>query len=256
MAIPLLSCAGEKRSGDERFTIKAKGLFITGTDTGVGKTLFAAGLAAALCHRGIDVGVMKPAESGCRRDGTVLVAEDAAFLRRAARSSDDMSLVNPYALEHPLAPGMAAELEGVRIDLGVIRRAYQALASMHDLVLVEGAGGMLVPLGGDLFMADLARELGLAVLVVARASLGTINHSLLTVRYTLSRGLVVLGLVVNNTSPQSGEAERLNTAALRRWSGVPVLGELPYIQKTSAPCLVQAVADNVDLEQILTWLRR
>lgn len=234
-----------------------KGILITGTDTGVGKTLVAGGLAALLRERGIDVGVMKPAESGCRPENGSLVPEDALFLREMSGCRDELSLINPYALEHPLAPALAAELEGVDIRLEVIREAYFTLASRHDVVLVEGAGGLLVPLTPHCFMADLARELGeLPVLVVVRGLLGTINHTLLTLYYARREGIGVLGIVMNHTTPQYGLAESLNADALRRWGGGPFLGSLPFLPSLDPESVKEAVRSNLNLEPLLEWLRR
>ncbi|MDP2951749.1 MAG: dethiobiotin synthase [Chloroflexota bacterium] len=234
-----------------------KGIFISGTDTGVGKTLVAGGLAALLKEKGIDVGVMKPAESGCRREKGRLMPEDALFLKEMAGCQDELELINPYALEHPLAPALAAELEGVDIRLEVIRQAYNTLASRHDVVLVEGAGGMLVPLAPRCFMADLARELGgLPVLLVVRALLGTINHTLLSLYYARREGIEVLGIVMNHTSPPSGLAESLNADALQRWGARPFLGSLPFLPRVDSEDIKEAIKANLNLEPLLTWLRR
>ena len=233
------------------------GIFITGTDTGVGKTLVTGGLAALLQERGIDVGVMKPVESGCRRENGSLVPEDALFLKEMSGCQDELQLINPYALEHPLAPALAAELEGVDIRLEVIREAYLILASRHELVLVEGAGGMLVPIAAHYFMADLARELGgLPLLVVARALLGTINHTLLTLYYARREGTEVLGIVMNHTSPQQGLAESLNREALYRWGEVPFLGSLPFLPNPDPESIKRAIKANLDVTSIGTLLRR
>ncbi len=233
------------------------GIFITGTDTDVGKTLVTGGLAALLQESGIDVGVMKPVESGCRRESSGLVPEDALFLREMSGCRDELELINPYALEHPLAPAVAAELEGVDIQLEVIREAYITLASRHELVLVEGAGGILAPVTARCFMADLARELGgLPLLVVARAMLGTINHTLLTLYYARREGVDVLGIVMNHTSPQYGLVESLNREALRRWGGVPFLGSLPFLPSTDPDSIKKAIKANLNLKSMWTLLRR
>jgi dethiobiotin synthetase len=232
-----------------------KGIFITGTDTGVGKTLVAAGLAAVLQEKGIDVGVMKPAESGCRRENGLLIAEDALFLRKMSGSQDEVKLVNPYPLEHPLAPALAAEIEGVEIRLEVIREAYLTLASRHDLVLVEGAGGMLVPLTSGRLMIDLAKELGgLPILIVTRMILGTLNHTLLSLYYARKEGMDVLGVVMNHLSPQQGLAESLNPQAMRQWGQAPFLGSLPFLPNTNKESIVKAVKTALNVEPVMLWL--
>jgi len=233
-----------------------KGILVTGTDTGVGKSLVTGGLAAVLRESGVDVGVMKPAESGCRREDGILIPEDAIFLREMSCCRDELELINPYALEHPLAPAMAAELEGVEIRLEVIREAYFALASRHEVVLVEGAGGMLVPLASHFFMADLIRELGgLPLLLVTRAVLGTINHTLLTLYYARRERMKVLGIIMNHSSPNDGLAESLNLGALQRWGETSFLSNLPFLPHTDKESIKQALKANLNLDSIKTWLQ-
>ncbi len=234
-----------------------KGIFVTGTDTGVGKTLVAGGIAALLRESGIDAGVMKPAESGCRRENGVLIPEDAIFLKEMSGCQDELELINPYALEHALAPGLAAELEKVDIRLEVIREAYFTLAACHELVLVEGAGGMLVPLSSDLLMVDLVKELGgIPLLVVTRALLGTINHTLLSLYYTRREGMDVLGIVMNQTSPEYGLAESLNPQALQQWGQTPLLGNLPFLSSTDKESIKRTLKTKLNLDPVMTWLKR
>ena len=216
------------------------GLFITGTDTGVGKTVVTAALALALRGRGLRVGVMKPVESGCPRVNGTLLPQDAVFLREASGSTMPLELINPYALERPLAPALAAEMEGVSIQLDRIEAAYCTLASAHDFVLVEGAGGLLAPLTGELRMVELACALGLPVLVVARNVLGAINHASLTVEAARGAGLQVAGVVLNNPSPADGAAEGTNAASLRRWVSTPFLGEMSYLPSMEHQGLLRA----------------
>lgn len=228
----------------------ASGLFITGTDTGVGKTVVAAALAAALRKRGWDVGVMKPVESGCPRVEGVLVPRDATFLREAAASKDPLGLVNPYRFELPLAPALAAEAEGVVIEMPAIQAAYDELAARHQVMLVEGAGGLLTPLCGALTMRDLASALELPVLVVAMNALGVINHTSLTVAALRQAGLAPVGIVLNAVSRRTDESAATNGASLRRWGGAPLLGDLPY-QLGSLHRMAEA---DVDMDTLLTSL--
>jgi len=234
-----------------------KGIFVTGTDTGVGKTLVAGGIAALLRESGIDVGVMKPAESGCRRENGVLIPEDALFLKEMSGCKDELELINPYALEHPLAPGLAAELEGVDIQLEVIREAYFTLASRHEVVLVEGAGGMLVPLTPNLLMADLVKELGgIPLLVVTRTLLGTINHTLLTLYYIRREGMEVLGIVMNQTCPEYGLAESLNPRIMQQRGQSPFLGNLPFLLSTDKESVKKTLKTKLNLNPVMAWLKR
>jgi dethiobiotin synthetase len=211
--------------------MKARGVFITGTDTGVGKTVVGCLVAAALRKLGVNVGVMKPVETGCLEDNGRLRALDAEALARAARVTDPPELVCPVRLREPMAPSIAAEIEGRSIELDEIRQAYDELSRRHDFLLVEGAGGITVPIVDGFDMADLARDLDLPVIVVARPSLGTLNHSTLTTEYARRRGLEVLGLVVSNASEPGHRSlvERTNLEVLPRLTGRPVLGVLPHV---------------------------
>lgn len=232
----------------------ARGLFITGTDTEVGKTVVAAALALAFTARGLKVGIMKPVESGCNRLNGTLVPQDAVFLCKAAACEAPLDLVNPYALEHPLAPTLAAELEGIPVSLSRIEASYRKLASMYDVMLVEGAGGILTPAFGELRMLDLAGALGLPVLVVARNALGAINHTSLTVRAAQAAGRPVYGVVLNNVSSAQDVAVQSNGDALRRWAGAPFLGEMPYMTALDHDLLRRAAEAHLDVVALLTAL--
>ena len=224
----------------------AKGIFITGTDTGVGKTLIAGGLAAVMREKGVNVGVMKPVESGCSRKNGKLQPQDALFLREMADCQDELELVNLYALEHPLAPAMAAEIEQVEIKKAAILKTFKILQSRHEFIIVEGVGGLLVPLYDDYFVAHLVKDMDLPLLIVARASLGTINHTLLTSSYAQNEGLKVRGLVMNRTSAFTGEADALNPSAIKRWMEAPLLGVMPFIPDVSKTSIIEAVRNNLD----------
>ncbi len=208
---------------------RTPGIFITGTDTGVGKTVITAALAAALRHRGMDAGVMKPIQTGSERTATGLTAPDGEYLVRVSGVSDPLERVSPCRFRAPLAPLSAARLEEREVDLDAVRTAYEELTARHPLVLVEGAGGLAVPIRESYLMSELAYDLGLPLVVVARPSLGTINHSLLTVHFARAAGLRVLGIIVNNYPADPGEAERTSPAVIEEFSGVPVLGIVPAV---------------------------
>lgn len=201
-----------------------RGLFVTGTDTGVGKTEVAAALVAGWRARGLDVAAMKPAQSGVE-DG---LPTDADRLRAAAGDADPASLVCPYSLRAPLAPAVAARLEGVEISLGRVLAAAAELSRRHAALLVEGAGGLLVPLTARETFADLAVALGMPVLVVARAGLGTVNHTALTCEALRSRRLSIAGVVLNRATAVADPSEPHNAAEIERLAGVRVLASLPH----------------------------
>jgi len=205
----------------------AQGIFVTGTDTGVGKSIVAATLAYLLRMSGARVGVMKPVTSGCREENGGLVSDDALLLCRSAgiECSDDVA---PYRLREALAPAEAAKIDGVRIDFSRIRESYQRLAAANDVMIVEGAGGLMVPLAGGLLVADLVRDLNLPLLVVARPDLGTINHTVLTCYAAQQMGLSVAGVIVNNLPEAPGRAEQSAPHHIGSLCGAPVLGLWPH----------------------------
>lgn len=207
-----------------------RGLFVTGTDTGVGKTLVACALARGLRRRGLDVGVMKPVETGVGAAGPV----DARALRDAAGVEDDLERICPQSFALPAAPSVAAAAEGRALDRRALQAAFDTLRARHEFLLVEGAGGLLVPLAEDYSMADLAGELGLPLLVVARASLGTINHTRLTLEAAQGRGLVVTGVVISHGPVPLSAADARNLAALRDLLGRRLLGEVPPLAQGEA----------------------
>jgi dethiobiotin synthetase len=194
------------------------GLFVTGTDTGVGKTFVTAALLTELRRRGLKAAAFKPI--ACGEGGR----EDARIYGRIMNDEVSLDVINPVYLRHPLAPSVAARLERRAIDLAKVFAKYKLLAGRYSPVLVEGAGGFLVPIRRGYFVADLARDLKLPLLIVARAGLGTINHTLLTVRQARAMGLAIAGIVLNNPSGSRGLAEKTNAQEIPRLTGVPVLG--------------------------------
>lgn len=234
------------RPADDRMNlaggIPSRGIvFVTGTDTGVGKTWIGCGLVRALRAAGRTVVVRKPAESGCESRQGVLYPADAAALRSAAGSDEPLDRVCPVQLEEPLAPGIAAARAGVIVDPSRIAREIVERSSEADVVVVEGAGGLLVPLWDKYFYADLARDIGASLLVVVGARLGAINQALLTLEAASSRGLVVSGLVVNHADPREDTATRTLVASFRDLTTVPVLASVPY-GHDPAPLLAGQIA--------------
>jgi dethiobiotin synthetase len=206
------------------------GILITGTDTRVGKTFVGCGLAALLRTSGRRVGVMKPAETGCiERDGKRL-AQDAEHLKKASRSELPLERICPYQLKEPLAPAVAAEREDVLIDIDRLMTVYEEISSTHDVTIVEGAGGLMVPILPSYTYADLARVLKLPLIVVAANRLGAINHLLLTLEHAACRGLRVLGYVLNLVDQDLSLAMETNRDTLVALTSVPCLGELPYFE--------------------------
>lgn len=206
------------------------GIFITGTDTGVGKTVFACGLAALLKEAGYKVGVMKPAESGCDRGGGKLLPQDAVALKQASGCELPLETICPYQFHEPLAPSVAAEREEVRIDIDRLMGVYNEISSIHDITIVEGAGGLLVPLLPSYTYADFVKVLKLPLIVIAANKLGMINHLLLTLEHAGCKGLRVLGYVLNQIEQEPSLAAQTNREALASLTGVPSVAELPYME--------------------------
>jgi len=188
----IFSHAQKRRS----FLCRIPSFLVTGTDTGVGKTTVSAGLAAELARRGLPVGVMKPFATGARTVGGRLVSDDALLLQAAARVDDPLELINPVCLKPPLAPEMAARVARRPITPKTVWSAYQILSQKHRPMVVEGVGGLLVPLFTGFTVADLAKRLRLPLLIVTRPALGTLNHTALTVHAARAQGLRILGLVI------------------------------------------------------------
>ncbi len=205
-----------------------QGIFITGTGTEIGKTVIAGGFAASLKQSGTNVGVMKPISSGD--------TADARFLKHAAQIDDELSLINPIYLRHPLAPSVAARIEEKDIDLSHIETAFAALQRRYDFVIVEGVGGIAVPIRDDFLVAHLINKLQLPILIVAQVGLGTLNHTLLTVGCARQFNIQIAGIVLNGLRPEvAGLAEATNPLEIERLTDVPVIGVVPYEKRLGTP---------------------
>ncbi len=208
------------------------GIFVTGTDTGVGKTVVASSLVSRFRAGGVDAVPMKPVQTGCRLAQGRPMAPDLAFCLNAAGLKPgrrDMADMAPYRLAPACSPHLAAKEAGVRVSLPVIERAFRRLSRAHEVVVVEGAGGVLVPLNDRNTMLDLMIRLGLPVLLVARPGLGTLNHTLLSLQALHGAGLTVLGVILNQATPgRWGRIEDDNVRTIERLGGVKVLECVRY----------------------------
>lgn len=198
--------------------------FVTGTDTGIGKTHVCCALLHALRARGLRAVGMKPIAAGVEADGT---NEDVERLRQAGSIEVARGLTNPYLLQEPIAPHLAAAEQGIELASPAIRDAFDKLSNLADAVVVEGCGGFIVPLNDTRDTADLARELGLPVILVVGMRLGCLNHALLTQEAIARRGLELAGWVANRIDPQMLRFEG-NLATLEARLAAPLLGVLPY----------------------------
>jgi dethiobiotin synthetase len=201
---------------------KGKVIFITATDTAVGKTVAAFVVGVLLESRGFDVGVMKPVQCA---------GGDAPFLKKVLDVQDELKVINPFYAPEPLSPHLAFRRSKIKFDKRRVQDGLKKLRARHDIVLVEGAGGLMVPLTSGYYNADLIADLKARVIIVARLGLGTINHTLLTINEAKRRGLKIMGLVFCQTKHgRRGLPESTNPQEIEKLSGVKVLGIIPYLK--------------------------
>jgi dethiobiotin synthetase len=226
------------------------GLLITGTDTGIGKTVIAGAIAAWFRKQGSRVGVLKPAASGCvkRREG--IVSEDAEFLAHCADAAQPLDVIAPQRFIEPLAPAVAAQRAGVTLDWSAIQRSIDSIERASDVLIVEGVGGIMVPMDPKHTMLDVAAWLKLPAVIVARPALGTINHTILTVDALRRRDVAVAGVVINRYPAENANvAEETNPRAIESWGKVPVLAIVPDVTEPitrSIPADIAAAIGMVD----------
>lgn len=235
--------------------LAASNLFVAGTDTGVGKTLVTSLLALKLRASGIDAGVMKPFASGCDLVDGQLVSEDAVILRSITGIEDPLELINPIRLEEPLAPLMAARRAGIDTSnwKSTVRDAFQELCRRHEMVIVEGVGGLLVPVGEDTSgiwtCVDLINECSWPVVMVARRLLGTINHTSLTASIPLQAPARYCGLIFCDASPvDSGDvAANESPTLISELLGLPIWGRIPHLDTKNSAALSRA-AESLNIQ--------
>jgi dethiobiotin synthetase len=233
--------------------VTAYGIFVTGTDTGVGKTLFTCALLHAYANAGYSAIGMKPVAAGARLEHGVLVNEDVTAIVAASNVAAPAELVNPYCFEPPIAPHIAAAHAGVAIEIERIASAYAGLATLAERVVVEGAGGFRVPLGPACDTSQLASRLGLPVLLVVGVRLGCLNHALLTTDAVRAAGLPLAGWVANHIDPDMTHAAE-NVETLRKRLEAPLIASFPYmprpvmadVARHVAPFFVRATLDRCD----------
>ena len=229
-----------------------RGVFITGTGTGVGKTAVAAGLAYALRERKVDVAAMKPFATASRAYSSRFKSHDTAILAEAAGAGEPDDILNPFFYRLPASPLTAAQATGQ--PLARIEKALDAMRELggtHDFVIVEGIGGIMVPLNEKEFVADFARRAGLPVIIVSLAALGTLNHTVLTVRACREFGLDVLGIIVNKMPKKPSVVEQKTPETLERLTGIPVLGVLPFSSSATYKKMGKLVEKALDVSRIL-----
>jgi dethiobiotin synthetase len=214
-------------------------VFVTGTDTGIGKTFASVALLDAHRAHGRSAIGMKPIASGCRATPDGLRNEDAEALIAASDPAPPYALCNPFAFEPPIAPHIAARDAGIEIALSPLLDAFGHLAARADRIVVEGVGGWSVPVSDSLMQADLVRALDIPVILVVGLRLGCINHALLSARAIVADGCTLLGWIANRIDPEMAVADA-NLATLRERLGVPMLGDLAHGARAESASLAQA----------------
>ncbi|WP_431801405.1 dethiobiotin synthase [Halobacillus andaensis] len=222
-----------------------QGIFVTGTDTGIGKTFVAAGIAAALSKKGVDVGVFKPMLSGDKREDP---QSDTMILKSMSGDPSPPSDITPFQFDEPLAPYLAAKRQNISVKQSDVINTWNHIKHRHSFNIVEGAGGIAVPYGEDFLVSDIMKDINLPVLVVARPNLGTVNHTFLIVDYARRCGLNVIGVVINGfNSTKSEVAEHTNPELIEQFCKVPVLGIIPHTEKKDKKTIVELFQSIINL---------
>ncbi|AYA76432.1 dethiobiotin synthase [Bacillus sp. Y1] len=227
------------------------GFFVTGTDTGVGKTIIACGLAAVLKEKRFDVGVFKPLLSGISRDDP---ESDTSLLKKMSQTYLSHEDITPFEFKEPLAPYVAGKLEGKLIGIEKVLHHWEMIRGKHQYFIVEGAGGISVPLGENFLVSDLIKALELPIVIVARPNLGTINHTFLTVQYAKSIGLRIAGIVINGISDHPDLAEITNPKLIEELCGVPILGITPKFNEITHENIKNIVKDHIDMTLLINQM--
>jgi dethiobiotin synthetase len=212
-----------------------KGFFITGTGTGVGKTIVTIIIGLYLKSHGYENMIaLKPIESGCKKINNVLTPHDGSLIKEILGLDVGLDVITPIRYSIPLAPMAASEIEGNPFDKSLLLRHIKEVANKYDHLLIEGIGGLMVPITDKYFVYNLIKDIKLPVIIVAGAGLGTINHTLMSVDFALNNGINVAGVIINNCSNDSSdESIASNPKIIRELSPAPVIGCIPYLEGLS-----------------------
>lgn len=229
-----------------------KSYFVTGTDTGVGKTTITAALAASLRKHGIDVGVMKPIASGIAQK-TGFKSSDVALLCEAAKVNDTEETINPVFLPVPTSPYDATKILSLETDMKIIFEKFQHLLKAHQMLLVEGIGGIMTPITKNFFVADLIKKMGLETIIVTRSTLGTLNHTMMTLKMCKEYGIAIKGMIINYFDEKGSLAERNAPSTLHEITELPILGIIPFVKDyQKLDVMTSIVEKNMDLNLFIS----
>lgn len=227
-----------------------KSLFVTGTDTDVGKTYVTAGLAVYFRRSGLDVGVMKPFAAG-NAQKTGFKSEDVEILAKAAQVNDPEDLLNPQFFPIPASPYTAWKNLKIKPKVNLILSNFKKLSKKHSFLLVEGMGGIMTPILADYFVSDLIREMDVPSILVTRTKVGTINHTIMTVKMCQEYKIPIKGIIINDFDSDGYEPKEL-TRDLKNTTGIPVLGTIPFIDNMSDDSLYKIFKKNLDWKLLTT----
>ncbi len=226
-----------------------KSLFITGTDTDVGKTYVTAGLAVTLRKMGVDVGIMKPFAAGTpQKKG--FKSEDVEILSRAAQVSDPEKLMNPQFFKMAASPYTASKNLKVKVRVNSALSNFKKLSNLHSMLLVEGMGGIMTPILKNYFVTDLIKEMKLPAVIVTRTRIGTVNHTIMTCKMCEKYKIPIKGIIINNFDSDGYQVKDL-TRDLQSLTGVPILGTIPYIENLSDDSLYKNFKKNIDMNYLI-----
>ena len=226
-----------------------KSLFVTGTDTDVGKTYVTAGLAVTIRKMGIDIGIMKPFAAGtAQKKG--YKSEDVEILSNAAQVNDPENLVNPQFFRIPASPYTAWKNLKTKPKINSVLSAYKKLSKLHSMLLVEGMGGTMTPILKDYFVTDLIKDMKIPTIIVARSRVGTVNHTMMTVKMCQKYKIPIKGIIINDFDSDGYKIKEL-TRDLKNLTGVPILGSIPFIKDMSDSSMNRVFKKNLNMKLIL-----
>ena len=226
--------------------MRPKGYFISGTDTGVGKTVVTACLLAFYHKKGITTGVMKPIETGVDPACSSEANSDAKFLQEVSGNQDELEEICPIRLKPAASPLQASRMSNQPVDIDLIMQNYNQLQMRYDQILVEGVGGLMVPIKSDYMTSDLIKDLQLPLIIVSRIALGTLNHTLLTVKIAQKTKIEIAGIILNHQRVGPPNKVELGQADLiQELSGIPILGECPFLGPISPDQFDNKLVDKI-----------
>ena len=227
-----------------------KSLFITGTDTDVGKTVISAGLARAMADQGINVGVMKPFAAAEIQSSSTFQSEDTEILSKAARVSESEDVLNPQFFPIPASPYTASKTLGMTVNIDLVLEKYEELKKSHDILLVEGMGGIMTPILEDYFVADLIRDMDLQTIIVIRSKIGTLNHTMMTHKICKDYDLSVKGIIINNFDSEGYPADELKRD-IEGLTKSKVLGVIPRLESLEADSVSKVLKSQINIQELL-----